>query len=143
MTNSVAVVTGASQGIGRSTAVADIAGAVPQIDLFEIADEQRDCGLALKPHGARRLSESPILFRVSFSQRLRVLFGCDRVSRRGRNRTSSSLLKGSMPLIVLDLRQTAVHYNLAASREARFVRGEKQRSCRDLVRAPNPSQRGL
>jgi hypothetical protein len=71
------------------------------------------------------------------------LFECDRVSRRGRNRTSSSLLIASMPLLVLDLRQTAVHYNLAASREARFVGGEKQRSRRDLFRAPNPTQRGL
>jgi 3-oxoacyl-[acyl-carrier protein] reductase len=119
MTNSVAIVTGASQGIGRSTAVRlardfgsialvardrakleetaaavtaakaapliidldlsvrssakvivervlaafgridallNIAGAVPQIDLFEMTDEQWDAGLALKLHGARRLT---------------------------------------------------------------------------------------
>jgi 3-oxoacyl-[acyl-carrier protein] reductase len=119
MTNSVAVVTGASQGIGRSTAVRlardfgsialvarnrakleetaaavtvagatpliidldlaerssakmvvervvstfgridallNIAGAVPQIDLFEMTDEQWEGGLALKLHGARRLT---------------------------------------------------------------------------------------
>jgi NAD(P)-dependent dehydrogenase (short-subunit alcohol dehydrogenase family) len=119
MTNSVAIVTGASQGIGRSTAVrlardfksialvarnrvkleetaaevaaaraapliidldlsersaakvivervlstfgridalVNIAGAVPQIDLFEMTDEQWDAGLALKLHGARRLT---------------------------------------------------------------------------------------
>ena len=119
MTNSVAIVTGASQGIGRSTAVRlardfgrialvarnrtkleetatavaaanaiplvidldlserssakavvrrvistfgridaliNIAGAVPQIDLFEMTDEQWDSGLALKLHGARRLT---------------------------------------------------------------------------------------
>jgi NAD(P)-dependent dehydrogenase (short-subunit alcohol dehydrogenase family) len=119
MTNSVAIVTGASQGIGRSTAVrlardfgsivlvarnrtkleetagavaaanatpliidldlserssakavvqrvlskfgridalTNIAGAVPQIDLFEMTDEQWDSGLALKLNGARRLT---------------------------------------------------------------------------------------
>jgi 3-oxoacyl-[acyl-carrier protein] reductase len=119
MTNSVAIVTGASQGIGRSTAVRlardfrsivlvarnrtkleetaaavaaanatplvidldlserssakavvqrvistfgridaliNVAGAVPQIDLFEMTDEQWDSGLALKLHAARRLT---------------------------------------------------------------------------------------
>jgi NAD(P)-dependent dehydrogenase (short-subunit alcohol dehydrogenase family) len=118
MTNSLAIVTGASQGIGRSTAVrlardfksivlarsraklqetaadvaaahatplvidldlserssakvvverslstfgridalVNVAGAVPQIDLFEMTDEQWDGGLALKLHGARRLT---------------------------------------------------------------------------------------
>src|SRR3984957_9487949 len=119
MTNSVAIVTGASQGIGRSTALrlaqdfrsivlvarnrekleetaaavaaagatpllidldlsermsakaviqrvlatferidalVNIAGAVPQIDLFEMTDEQWDSGMALKLHGARRLT---------------------------------------------------------------------------------------
>jgi 3-oxoacyl-[acyl-carrier protein] reductase len=118
MTNSVAIVTGASQGIGRATAVRlardfnslvlvarnrtqleetagvcaahatplildldlsepgtakavvdrtlstfgridallNIAGAVPQIDLFEMTEEQWDNGLALKLHGARRLT---------------------------------------------------------------------------------------
>jgi len=64
MTNSVAIVTGASQGIaktvaqrvistfGRIDALINIAGAVPQIDLFEMTDEQWDSGLALKLHGA-------------------------------------------------------------------------------------------
>lgn len=119
MNNSVAIVTGASQGIGRSTAirlardfpaivlvarnlgelreVADavkaaeaeplicdldlskidsaatvvkatldrfaridallnIAGAVPQIDLFEMTDQQWQAGMELKLHGARRLT---------------------------------------------------------------------------------------
>jgi 3-oxoacyl-[acyl-carrier protein] reductase len=119
MTNSVAIVTGASQGIGRSTAIRlardfssivlvarngdaidnvahevrkngaepipialdlsqistpetviqntldrcgridallNIAGAVPQIDLFEMTDEQWTAGMELKLHGARRLT---------------------------------------------------------------------------------------
>jgi 3-oxoacyl-[acyl-carrier protein] reductase len=104
MTKSVAIVTGASQGIGRATAirlakdfsaitlvardrknldetaaavtaagatqVADqtlaafgqvdallnIAGAVPQVDLFEMTEAQWDSALALKLHGARRLA---------------------------------------------------------------------------------------
>jgi 3-oxoacyl-[acyl-carrier protein] reductase len=34
----------------------DIAGAVPQIDLFEMTDVQWDDGMALKLHGARRLT---------------------------------------------------------------------------------------
>ena len=119
MKNSVAVVTGASQGIGRSTAIRlaqdfssvvlvarnaqeldetaaevrkngaepltialdlsqvvspetvlkttldkfnridallNIAGAVPQIDLFEMTDDQWTAGMELKLHGARRLT---------------------------------------------------------------------------------------
>jgi len=40
---------------GRIDALLNIAGAVPQIDLFEMTDEQWDAGLALKLHGARRL----------------------------------------------------------------------------------------
>jgi NAD(P)-dependent dehydrogenase (short-subunit alcohol dehydrogenase family) len=41
---------------GRIDALLNIAGAVPQIDLFEMTDEQWDSGLALKLHGARRLT---------------------------------------------------------------------------------------
>lgn len=41
---------------GRLDALLNIAGAVPQIDLFEMTDEEWDEGLALKLHGARRLT---------------------------------------------------------------------------------------
>jgi len=41
---------------GRIDALLNIAGAVPQIDLFEMTDEQWRDGLELKPHGARRLT---------------------------------------------------------------------------------------
>ena len=41
---------------GRIDAVVNIAGAVPQIDLFEMTDAQWDDGMALKFHGARRLT---------------------------------------------------------------------------------------
>lgn len=41
---------------GRIDAVLNIAGAVPQIDLFEMTDAQWDAGMALKLHGARRLT---------------------------------------------------------------------------------------
>jgi NAD(P)-dependent dehydrogenase (short-subunit alcohol dehydrogenase family) len=41
---------------GRIDALLNIAGAVPQVDLFEMTDEQWDGGLALKLHGARRLA---------------------------------------------------------------------------------------
>ena len=41
---------------GRIDALINVAGAVPQIDLFEMTDEQWDAGLALKLHGARRLT---------------------------------------------------------------------------------------
>ena len=42
---------------GRIDALLNIAGAVPQIDLFEMTDEQWDAGMALKLHGARRLTQ--------------------------------------------------------------------------------------
>src|SRR5258707_13097470 len=41
---------------GRIDALLNIAGAVPQIDLFEMTDEQWDAGMELKLHGARRLT---------------------------------------------------------------------------------------
>lgn len=41
---------------GRVDALLNIAGAVPQIDLFEMTDAQWEAGLALKLHGARRLT---------------------------------------------------------------------------------------
>jgi 3-oxoacyl-[acyl-carrier protein] reductase len=41
---------------GRIDALLNIAGAVPQVDLFEMTDEQWEGGLALKLHGARRLA---------------------------------------------------------------------------------------
>jgi 3-oxoacyl-[acyl-carrier protein] reductase len=41
---------------GRIDALLNIAGAVPQIDLFEMTDEQWQAGLELKLHGARRLT---------------------------------------------------------------------------------------
>jgi 3-oxoacyl-[acyl-carrier protein] reductase len=40
----------------RIDALLNIAGAVPQIDVFEMTDEQWDAGMALKLHGARRLT---------------------------------------------------------------------------------------
>jgi 3-oxoacyl-[acyl-carrier protein] reductase len=40
----------------RIDALLNIAGAVPQIDLFEMTDPQWDAGMALKLHGARRLT---------------------------------------------------------------------------------------
>ena len=41
---------------GRIDALLNIAGAVPQIDLFEMTDEQWYGGMELKLHGARRLT---------------------------------------------------------------------------------------
>lgn len=50
------VVERALASFGRIDALVNIAGAVPQIDVFEMTDEQWDAGLALKLHGARRLT---------------------------------------------------------------------------------------
>jgi 3-oxoacyl-[acyl-carrier protein] reductase len=51
-----AVVDQTLSALGRIDALLNIAGAVPQIDLFEMTDEQWEAGLALKLHGARRLT---------------------------------------------------------------------------------------
>jgi len=51
-----AVVDRALAAFGRIDALLNIAGAVPQIDLFEMTDAQWEGGLALKLHGARRLT---------------------------------------------------------------------------------------
>jgi 3-oxoacyl-[acyl-carrier protein] reductase len=50
------VVKGTLDHFGRIDALVNIAGAVPQIDLFEMTDAQWDDGMALKLHGARRLT---------------------------------------------------------------------------------------
>ena len=50
------VVEQALGAFGRIDALLNIAGAVPQIDLFEMTDEQWEGGLDLKLHGARRLT---------------------------------------------------------------------------------------
>jgi NAD(P)-dependent dehydrogenase (short-subunit alcohol dehydrogenase family) len=51
-----AVVDAALGRFGRIDALLNIAGAVPQIDLFDMTDAQWDAGMALKLHGARRLT---------------------------------------------------------------------------------------
>ncbi len=51
-----AVVDRALAAFGRIDALLNIAGAVPQIDVFEMTDKQWDDGIALKLHGARRLT---------------------------------------------------------------------------------------
>ena len=50
------VVRGTLDRFGRIDALLNIAGAVPQIDLFEMTDAQWEDGMALKLHGARRLT---------------------------------------------------------------------------------------
>jgi 3-oxoacyl-[acyl-carrier protein] reductase len=50
------LVSGTLDRFGRIDALLNIAGAVPQIDLFEMTDAQWDEGMALKLHGARRLT---------------------------------------------------------------------------------------
>lgn len=51
-----ALVETALDRFGRIDALLNIAGAVPQIDLFEMTDEQWQTGAELKLHGARRLT---------------------------------------------------------------------------------------
>jgi 3-oxoacyl-[acyl-carrier protein] reductase len=50
------LIKGTIDRFGRIDALLSIAGAVPQIDLFEMTDEQWLAGLELKFHGARRLT---------------------------------------------------------------------------------------
>lgn len=50
------LIQGTLDRFGRIDALLNIAGAVPQIDLFEMTDAQWDDGIALKLHGARRLT---------------------------------------------------------------------------------------
>jgi NAD(P)-dependent dehydrogenase (short-subunit alcohol dehydrogenase family) len=50
------LIKGTIERFGRIDALLNIAGAVPQIDLFEMTDTQWDDGMALKFHGARRLT---------------------------------------------------------------------------------------
>src|SRR5882724_10657233 len=50
------IVKGTLERFGRIDALLNIAGAVPQIDLFEMTDAQWEDGMALKLHGARRLT---------------------------------------------------------------------------------------
>jgi 3-oxoacyl-[acyl-carrier protein] reductase len=45
-----------TERFGRINALVNIAGAVPGIDLFQMTDAQWDAGMALKFHGARRLT---------------------------------------------------------------------------------------
>ncbi|CAN7370827.1 SDR family NAD(P)-dependent oxidoreductase [Mesorhizobium caraganae] len=51
-----AIVNQTMAAFGRIDALLNIAGAVPQIDLFDMTDAQWEGGLALKLHGARRLT---------------------------------------------------------------------------------------
>ena len=51
-----AIIDKALANFGRIDALLNIAGAVPQVDLFEMTDEQWDQGMSLKLHGARRLT---------------------------------------------------------------------------------------
>lgn len=50
------VITQTLNTFGRLDALLNIAGAVPQIDVFDMTDGQWDAGMALKLHGARRLT---------------------------------------------------------------------------------------
>jgi 3-oxoacyl-[acyl-carrier protein] reductase len=50
------IIEGTLERFGRIDALLNVAGAVPQIDLFQMTDAQWDDGMALKFHGARRLT---------------------------------------------------------------------------------------
>jgi 3-oxoacyl-[acyl-carrier protein] reductase len=50
------VIEGTLSRFGRIDALLNIAGAVPGLDVFQMTDEQWESGMALKFHGARRLT---------------------------------------------------------------------------------------
>jgi len=50
------IIDGTLERFGRIDALLNIAGAVPQVDLFQMTDAQWDDGMALKLSGARRLT---------------------------------------------------------------------------------------
>ena len=50
------IIEGTLERFGRIDALLNIAGAVPQIDLFQMTDAQWNDGMALKLNGARRLT---------------------------------------------------------------------------------------
>jgi 3-oxoacyl-[acyl-carrier protein] reductase len=50
------VIAGTLARFGQIDALLNIAGAVPGLDVFQMTDEQWDSGMALKFHGARRLT---------------------------------------------------------------------------------------
>jgi 3-oxoacyl-[acyl-carrier protein] reductase len=50
------LITATLDRFGRIDALLNIAGAVPQIDLFQMTDEQWQAGMELKFHGARRVT---------------------------------------------------------------------------------------
>lgn len=50
------VVSATLEAFGRIDALVNIAGAVAQVDLFEMKDDEWDAGFNLKLHGARRLT---------------------------------------------------------------------------------------
>lgn len=50
------IVKGTLERVGKIDALLNIAGAVPQVDLFQMTDSQWADGMALKFHGARRLT---------------------------------------------------------------------------------------
>jgi len=54
--SAMTIVEGTLEPFGRIDALLNIAGAVPQLDLFQMTDEQWDDAMALKFHGARRLT---------------------------------------------------------------------------------------
>jgi 3-oxoacyl-[acyl-carrier protein] reductase len=54
--SSKSIIEGTLERFGRIDVLLNIAGAVPQIDLFQMNDAQWDEGMAVKLHGARRLT---------------------------------------------------------------------------------------